>query len=239
MKVAQTNEVPAVGPVPAADTVLVLAPHMDDETIGCGGAIIAHVKNGASVHVLFLTDGAKGFEPHALQAMTDQERQETRVRESEAACQVMGVTKTHYLNLPDGQSQATPEAVAQFGEILKQVQPDLLYLPFLTDTHHDHRVCNALLFAASRNHPELDRLLVNCFEVWTPLHPNHIVDITADMEQKMAALACYVSQLDMNNYLSSVQGLNAYRAIANRSQGFAEAFYLTTVGDYRALAENL
>ncbi|MFK7976855.1 MAG: PIG-L deacetylase family protein [Halioglobus sp.] len=237
MKVASTNEVPALGPVPAADTVVVLAPHMDDETIGCGGAIAAHVRAGAKVHVIFLTDGVKGFEPQELRQVSFEVRRETRVRESEAACEILGVAQAHYLNMPDGESKPSNEAAQRLLATLEAINPDLAYLPFLTDTHHDHQTCIRLFLDACSKKPVFDSLLCNCYEVWTPLHPNQILDITEDMPQKMAALACYDSQLKMNDYLSSVKGLNAYRAIANRSQGYAEAFYLTTVARYRQLMD--
>lgn len=235
MKVASANEVPAVGPVPAASNVLILAPHMDDETIGCGGAIAAHVRAGAQVHVVFLTDGAKGFVAEELHTLTEEARRATRIRESEAACKLLGVTQTHNLGLPDGKSESTDEAQGLLLSILEAVNPDIVYLPFLTDTHHDHQTCNALFLAVCARKPAFDNLLCNCYEVWAPLFPNYILDITDDMQQKMSALACYESQLRMNDYLSSVKGLNAYRAIANRSEGYAEAYYLTTVAKYRRL----
>lgn len=52
------------------------------------------------------------------------------------------------------------------------------------------------------------------------------------MEDKLAALGCYASQLRLNDYLRSVRGLNAYRAIANHSRGFAEAYFQTSAQHY-------
>lgn len=237
LRLANANQTPALAPVPSARRVLVLAPHMDDETIGCGGAICQHVRAGSRVEVLFLTDGAKGFEAEDLRSLSHAARCERRRAESEDAARVLGVSATHYLDLPDGSSQVDDHSLAAMLAVLESVSPDLVYLPFLTDSHHDHRTTVALFLAACRSRPTFDSLLCNCYEVWAPLLPNHIVDITDDIEQKMAALQCYASQLAMNDYLSSVRGLNAYRAIANRSQGYAEAFFLTTASEYRALAE--
>ena len=45
---------------PANGRIVVLAPHMDDETLGCGGTIARHVRAGAQVTVIFLTDGRRG-----------------------------------------------------------------------------------------------------------------------------------------------------------------------------------
>ena len=235
LRLANANQAPALAPVPSARRVLVLAPHMDDETIGCGGAICQHVRAGARVEVVFLTDGARGFEAQDLRSLSHEARCERRRSESEAAARLLGVAATHYLNLADGASKVDETSTAALLAVLASASPDLVYLPFLTDSHHDHRTAVALFLAACELRPEHDALLCNCYEVWAPLLPNHIVDISDDIEQKMAALACYSSQLAMNDYLSSVRGLNAYRAIANRSQGYAEAFYLTTAAQYREM----
>ena len=236
LKLSRQNAVPAVMGVPAARTVLVLAPHMDDETIGCGGAILQHVGAGARVDVVFVTDGAMGFDAGARRVSSTGERVELRRSEARAACERLGARKLHFLDLPDGRSQANASAVRALHDILADTRPDVVYLPFLTDSHHDHQTCNALLFSLLANDPSLASLLCACYEVWTPLYPNTVVDISEQMESKMAALACYKSQLALNNYLSSVRGLNAYRAIANNSRGYAEAFYLTTLKEYAALA---
>lgn len=239
LELANRNLVPAVGPVPTAEKVLILAPHMDDETIGCGGAICAHVRAGAVVEVLFLTDGAQGFEPDVLSSHTSQQRSDIRKAESEKATALLGVSATHYLDLPDGKTKPSQEATQKLLAIIGQVRPDLVYLPFLTDSHHDHLITNKLFIAACRANPSLKAMLCACYEVWTPLHPNCVIDISLDIDTKMAALECYTSQLAMNDYLSSVRGLNAYRAIANRSEGYAEAFYVTTASDYLSLADHL
>ena len=237
MRLSRHNFIPAVVSVPNAKNVLVLAPHMDDETIGCGGAIRSHVTNGSKVEVVFITDGVEGFEKKVIAAHEPDQLREIRKQEGVRACSLLGVSKIHYLGLPDGRSQASDTAVEELLAIIDAVQPDLVYLPFITDTHYDHRTTNKIFHAAVGRSKKAASLLVSCYEVWTPIHPNCIVDISAHMDVKMAALSCYESQLQMNNYLSSVQGLNAYRAIANQSQGYAEAFYLTTAADYLSLAE--
>jgi LmbE family N-acetylglucosaminyl deacetylase len=239
MRVTRQNFTPAVVELPRAKNVLVLAPHMDDETIGCGGAIRIHVSRSERVQVVFVTDGSRGFEHDVLNAHRTEELCAIRKREAAKACEMLGVSKIHYLGLPDGRSEATGDAVAKLLSIVDEVQPDLIYLPFITDSHHDHLATNQIFLAAVESGGSIASSMCCCYEVWTPLHPNCVVDITAHIEEKMAALACYDSQLEMNNYLSSVRGLNAYRAIANSSQGYAEAYYLTTARDYLSLSSLL
>jgi LmbE family N-acetylglucosaminyl deacetylase len=234
---SRCNLFPAVVEVPAARSVLVLAPHMDDETIGCGGATLSHITKGSQVEVVFITDGAAGFSKFEYSGLTSQELRDIRKEEGVKACEILGVSKTHYLNLPDGRSQPTDEAVAKLLTIIDQVKPEVIYIPFLTDTHYDHRTTNKIFLTALRRRENISSILCCCYEVWTPIYPNCIVDITAHMDAKMAALGSYESQLKMNNYLTSVRGLNAYRSIANKSKGYAEAFYRTTATDYLALAD--
>jgi hypothetical protein len=81
MQLTRQNFVPAVIDVPRVKTVLVLAPHMDDETIGCGGAILAHIAGGARVEVVFVTDGSRGFEPDVIARHTTEELRDIRKEE--------------------------------------------------------------------------------------------------------------------------------------------------------------
>ncbi|MEM9257283.1 MAG: PIG-L deacetylase family protein [Pseudomonadota bacterium] len=237
LHLVQNNPVPALAAVPLAERVLVLAPHMDDETIGCGGAIRAHVLAGQEVHVAFVTDGSGGFPAEDQARLTVPARTEIRRKEAAEACSVLGVSRMHCLNLPDGRSRADGEAVNTLLQLLTELSPEVVYLPFITDTHYDHATTNRLFLEAVERRPsELGDILCSCYEVWTPLHPNCIVDITEYMDTKLLALACYKSQLAMNNYLDSVKGLNAYRAIANQSRGFAEAFFRISAREYLSIA---
>ena len=75
------------------------------------------------------------------------------------------------------------------------------------------------------------------YEVWTPLFPNRLVEINDVVGMKRQALQHYQSQLIENDYLHASLGLNAYRAIAlsQKHGGFAEAFFVTPLNDYREL----
>src|ERR1700690_2675544 len=85
-----------------AESVLVLAPHMDDEVIGCGGTLAKHIARGASVTVAYLTDGAGGgvAEPGStLRA--------TRKREAHLALSALGIPHCHFLDAADGHLSST------------------------------------------------------------------------------------------------------------------------------------
>jgi len=66
---------------------------------------------------------------------------------------------------------------------------------------------------------------VALFEVWTPLYPNTLVDISAQIERKIDALSRYTSALEVVDYTHTTRGLAAYRAGHGlHGRGYAEAF---------------
>ena len=93
---------------PGAESVMVLAPHMDDETIGCGGTLARHVRAGASVKVVFLTDGRHGggSQLRALRGNArhagEMELVATRKAEARQALGILGVQGMLFLDVEDG-----------------------------------------------------------------------------------------------------------------------------------------
>ena len=208
---------------PGNERVVVLAPHMDDEVIGCGGTLARHLACGADVTVVFLTSGAAAGE--ALIAAT-------RKREAVLALGELGIRNIVYLDAEDGRLAATPALVAGLRAALLAATPDIVYLPFFLEEHPDHRAASALLAAAADGLP----LTFRChgYEVWTPLFPNCLVRIDQTIELKRRALAHYQSQLAEANYLHTSLGLNAYRssALLDETCRFVEAFCAVSLPQY-------
>ena len=219
---------------PSNERIVVLAPHMDDEVIGCGGSIARHIQCGSPVTVVFLTDGRRGGKsegaPEQLAGVA-----ETRKNEARLALGELGVTQVVYLDAEDGQLSATPELAAALRRALQVAKPDIVYLPFFLEEHPDHRAASSLLAEAVRG----TRLDFRChgYEVWTPLFPNCLVKIDVAIEAKRRALAHYQSQLAEADYLHTALGLNAYRssALLDPDCRFAEAFCAVSLTQYLQL----
>ncbi len=129
-----------IAPLPlVAGPVLVIAPHMDDETLGCGLLLAGHPQRDA-LQVLFATDGAHSPE-HAggASAAARRELAATREREAGAALEVLGLTAGQYrcLGFEDGTLVRQPQALA--GELREPLQAAAqVFVPFRYDRHPDH-----------------------------------------------------------------------------------------------------
>ncbi|HVO01284.1 MAG TPA: PIG-L family deacetylase [Candidatus Cybelea sp.] len=223
--------------LPPGTRVLVLAPHPDDESIGCGGTLARWRRAGRAAKVLFLTDGRLGsrslrampeHDPRRMEA--EQRLIETRRQEAKLALQALAVEEFAFADAPDGELWRHVEPVARaIARAIEEDRPDLILLPFLTDRHTDHVAAGACLLSALRqiSSTQLGGLTCAGYEVWSPIQANTVVDITETIEQKKAAIRVYRSQLADTDYLDGAVSLNRFRAISNLVPGtHAEAFYV-------------
>ncbi|MBV8742804.1 MAG: PIG-L family deacetylase [Sinobacteraceae bacterium] len=217
---------------PGAEKIVVLAPHMDDEVIGCGGTLARHVAAGADITIVFLTDGRHGGKLSAEQLAAGVKLPELRRREAAAALAELNISKVVYLDAEDGQLEHDQAAAVRLREVLLQLQPQIVYLPYFLEAHPDHTAASPLLEAATRD--TALAFQVHSYEVWTPLFPNLFVRIDATVDIKRRALEHYVSQLAEASYIHTALGLNAYRsnAISDRECRFVEAFCAQSLSQY-------
>lgn len=241
----QAPSPPALIRPPAAGSVLVLAPHPDDEAAGCGGSLCLHAGAGATITVAYLTDGRLGLRglwdgsiPAAERPRVQAELVARRRAEAEAAAELLGVANLVFLEAPDGALGATPGLVDQLAALVRRIRPEILYAPFPADRQADH-VAAARLLARVVGAGGVDGEIF-AYEVWSPLYPNCMVEITAVAERKREALRRFASQVAENDYPHSILGLNAYRAMFHlQSRGYAEAFHRSSPAGYRRLCRLL
>jgi len=201
--------------------ILVLAPHPDDEAIGCGGTLLQHAKQRDEVHVVFLTSGEKGGHGRS-------EAETIRVREAEAraATKILGVRQIEFWHLPDGAVRPTRAAIERLQKKLKQFKPDKIYVTHDREMHPDHRGAVRLLRRALKGATgKLPDVLG--YEVWTPIQKlSEIVDISPFMEKKLRAVKTYRSQCAVVGFIEAVRGLNRYRGEMHSWPGgdYAEVF---------------
>ena len=201
--------------------VLVVAPHPDDESLGCGGTLRLHVERGDRVDVVFLTSGELGLEELAPDAA-----RKVREDEAEQAAAVLGLSRLAFLRHPDWFLGDVEEAAcADLIGLVEELAPERVLYPHAAEAHPDHAATARIVDLVS------DRLggpfARVAFEVWTPMADfDDVEDITAVIKTKQAAVGTYVSQLAKFRYDDAVEGLNRFRGALAGHCEYAEVFQL-------------
>ncbi len=218
----------------AGRSVIVLAPHPDDEVIGAGGTLLSLVRAGARVVVVQATDGAAGASLGDLPAA---ERREVRLREAAAVAQAMGVAAIEFWRADNHRFRATPDLVARLAELLARERPALVLVPFVTDAHVDHRTLARILARAIEQRPEAGDALVLGYEVWSLVPPTHVHDVTALMPSIEALLFRYDRAMRVDDFVHFCADRALVHALDLRgAPAYLEAFHGVAARDFPALA---
>ena len=213
-------------------TVLVVAPHPDDEILGCGGVMARHVAQGDIVNVLVATRGMPEVFPV-------QEIEEGR-RELRKAHDLLGIAHTTFLDFPAPALDTVPgyKLADAIGNVVGSLKPSVVYLPHLGDIHVDHRAVAEATLVATRpiNNCSVRRLL--CYETLSetewgcPGHevfaPTVFADISEHLTIKLEAIKCYQSQLKQPPHPRSLEAVELLARLRGATVGLpaAEAFML-------------
>ncbi len=239
-----------------ARRVLVLAPHYDDEVLGCGGLILQLAAGGAQVVCAFMSDGSGGVEGPP-EGSTEDEYAERRRAEADAAARVLGIGSVEhpgsFLGLRDGALVSSLDRLTgSIEELLEQHKPDLLLVPSPLEATSDHqatfRALHEALISRRRQRTEGGEelasqdddsasgdltLRVVCYEVNHPFYPDLLVDVTAEMETIADAMSRYASQLERHDYIAACRGLRRYRSLSlPDSCRYAEGYCQLKASDF-------
>jgi LmbE family N-acetylglucosaminyl deacetylase len=220
---------------PFGKSVLVVAPHQDDEAIGCGGALILQVRSGNAAAVVMLQDGA---DDHAELGMTRQQLMNLRNEESCKAAEAIGMEPPRFLNHAS-LAAATAQASEQVRAIIDQHRVDAVFVPFVLDAHPDHQTANYILADALKKIPWQVRVFG--YEVWGLCIPNVLVAIDEAMDDKLRMLSCFTFANKAVDYVHSTKGLNMYhsRMLGVGQCRYAERFFEIPREEYIELVERI
>ncbi|MEZ5979853.1 MAG: PIG-L deacetylase family protein [Planctomycetota bacterium] len=215
----------------ARGPVLLLAPHPDDEVLGCGLTCHKHALQGDRVHVVVAFDGALGNLGN--EALSPSEFVAARQEETRASCRLLGFEEPLFLGYPENHvpgENDVEHAVSQLAGLVAGIRPRTVFAPWPGEHQIDHATLAAAVDAAlDRAAAEHDvRPDVWLYEVWSALVPTHVVDVTDVFELKGAALRLHRTQYEHTDLLHHMGGLNAHRALYVEPRGarYAEAFRL-------------
>jgi len=211
--------------------VLVVSPHPDDDVIGCGGTMHRYARSGSRVRVVYMTDGGMGndaFRPDELAGI--------RREEALSALRVLGIgsEEATFLGFPDASLRCDSSSVGAVLRVLDEYRPRSVYAPFFIDNHPDH-MATVRIVAEALGRWEGDADYYG-YEVWSPLLPNVLVDISGLMDIKVRAIGEHRSQVGVIDYPSKIRGLNLYRSMgAGSNVEYCEAFFRCPKEKYLSL----
>lgn len=214
--------------------VLIIAPHADDEVLGCGATIAKHCLAGDDVWVVVVTDASLGAPELFSKESINVVRQEAC-----AAHDILGVKRTIFMDFPAPSLSVYPsyKISLEISKIIAEFQPSYMYLPHSGDLHLDHGVVYRAALVAARPQGKYTVTKIFCYETlseteWAPnqgdnlFKPNYFVDVSESFELKISAMKCYRSQISDFPHSRSLEALKHLAGYRGSSVGVsrAEAF---------------
>ncbi|WP_299522940.1 PIG-L deacetylase family protein [Winogradskyella sp.] len=192
--------IPKPIPLNGIKKVLVLAPHQDDEAIGCGGTLLKLKDLKVEIEICFLTNGAE------LSNLKDSVY--IRDRESSKICEVLNAKK-HNLGIDNVKLNISDDHINKLVGLLKN-DWDLIFTIWPIDNPPKHRLCSYILGLALHQSNYKGQLAL--YTVHTALLPNVYVDISDEIDKKQMLIELYQSQLKNQNYAHLSKGLSAWNS---------------------------
>lgn len=213
--------------------VLIIAPHPDDEILGCGGTMLKHISVGDEVYVCIVTHATPPIYPEGASGP---------IQETAKNCHKwMGVKNTYFLNFPTVMLEKVDRYLLNDAilKVITETQADELYIPHFGDMQRDHQVVAESCMVAVRpkyahrvrrvyGYETMSETAWNTPNIQNEFIPNSFVDISEYLDRKLEALSFYSSQLQPfpdSRSIESIKALAQYRG-ALMHYNAAEAFML-------------
>jgi LmbE family N-acetylglucosaminyl deacetylase len=200
--------------------IIVAGGHPDDPETGCGGTIAYLAEQGHHVTALYLTKGEAGIPGTPLDAASN-----IRMEEAEEACLILNAHPVFFGQV-DGETFVNRNEYMKMHDIIRDLQPNVVFTQWPVDTHPDHRIISLLIYDAWL---KLDKnFSLYYYEVMTGeqsqlFHPSEYVDITGYVDIKKKACMAHKSQKPEEWYVSVHERMSLFRGLESGCK-HAEAF---------------
>jgi len=214
--------------------VLVLAVHPDDETLGCGGTLLKHKDNGDEINWLIATD-IKESEGYDKQTVKTREDEIIKVE------RLFDFDSVNRLGLPTTKvdKYSMSELISKISSVVKKVKPNIIYLPFKSDVHSDHKYIFDAAYSCTKSFRYtfinkiymMETLSETEFSVSTKeesFTPNVFVDISNYIGRKIEIMKIYESEIGGHPFPRSERNIRALATYRGATSGcdYAESFML-------------
>ncbi|MBT6940542.1 MAG: PIG-L family deacetylase [Candidatus Marinimicrobia bacterium] len=213
--------------------ILAIAPHPDDETLGCGGALFRHKAEGDDIYWLIITGISQegGWKEKVVNK---------RDNEIDAVAEKYGFSDVFNLRLPTTKIDTLPisDLIGEISNVYKKVEPDIIYMPFAYDVHTDHQIIAKTLQSTLKwfRYPYIKKVYMyetpsetefNFVEKMA-FRPNVFVNISLYIDDKIEVMKIYANEMGEFPFPRSEKTLRALAILRGSQSGFesAEAFEL-------------
>ncbi|MFH5833126.1 PIG-L deacetylase family protein [Halalkalibaculum sp. DA3122] len=218
------------------ENILIVAPHCDDEILGCGGIMAKYISKGYPVYVAIITNGHLGAPEIFPREGTEQVREEAL-----EAHNILGVKDTFFLDFPAPKLDSIPayKLSMELNKLITKLGITTLYIPHRGDIHKDHRITYEASLVAARPIDDCPVRAIYAYETlseteWAPpfgddaFIPTVFEDIGAFLDKKLEAFECYSTQIKTFPHSRSLHAIEAISNYRGSTVGVenAEAFML-------------
>jgi N-acetylglucosamine malate deacetylase 1 len=224
------------GPAPAAPTAIplsdwagrgavVLAPHPDDEVIGCGGTLLDLVARDGAVTIVQVTDGSDSA---AFIDEPEEIRRQVRLDEARVVADRLGAAELVCLRADNRALRKSPQLSGAIRDVLERTRAGIVFAPSFTDIHPDHQTVVRVLAGALRTMtgPRPD---VALYEVWSLVAPTHVHDVSVRIGQVEDLLLSYETALKIDDYVHLVAERLLFNAYEHTGRpGYLECFQVVS-----------
>lgn len=212
--------------------VVIITPHPDDETLGCGGTILKHIHLGDSVYWLIITEMGSFF---------DLDKRNRRNREIEQVACKYQFEKTYKLGFEATTLDqiSSGELIRKIGEVFREIQPNIVYAPYPSDIHSDHKAVFDATMACTKWFRYASVEKVFAYETLSETDftinpdantftPNVFVNIGDYLDKKIEIMEFYKSEVSEFPFPRSEKAIRSLAYVRGAASGFeaAEAFML-------------
>lgn len=146
-------------------TALIVAPHPDDEILGCAGLIQRLLQNGVKVHIVILTRGESSHE--GCCSIDKEQLKEARkeLAQKMTALVKLSTKNLYLLDYPDGGVAYTHAATQQLNKLIDDIKPDTIFVPHEKEGHPDHVEAHRIVLRLTQIKPEIN-IYAYCVWFW-------------------------------------------------------------------------
>lgn len=164
--------------------ILAIGAHPDDIEFGCGGTLIKYAGQGHEVFLLVMTDGSAGGQ------------KATRRQEQEESARILCARNLFWGEYPDTAIPLDRALIQRVEQVIREVQPDFIFVHYYDDTHQDHRHLATSTITATRY---TRNVLFYEGPTTQNFSPSVFVDVDTVLEDKIATLKAHASQVEKTN----------------------------------------